>query len=890
MLALMIEIAGYILAAALIGFLIGYVIWGWDRPERIAAARAEGARAARTSVDGEAGLQARLEASERRSELLEAEVDRLTERLARLGMDPGTDPAGRGGNAAAIVAGAAAAGMPGALSGDEAALRTIAGEAAPAADQDPVAAAGQEDWTPGGAGQADHAVEVDDGIGVPVEAGQEWTTAELIDTSPDWREERWADGEVEPGLVGEAERVPVHAAMSEVGGAEDTPDPAAEGHPDLAAGLDEELATRRAEDDGASEDARSAAETGAEDAADDAAASAGIARAADDGTRLRAPAADQRREAVASDRRASEAHATPARRRGGAFADGGASLRQVAASGAAAPDINLRRQIMATGKTAAGSSGAGTTAMARATGFSLRWRRSAQPAEEPVAERPPPPDETPETEDALPRPAAFTLRRQKDGEEGAPVADGPVPSDPALREEAPDEPSGLSLRLRKGGADDAPATGDAEMPAHADDADEDTLPRPATGTLRWQHGDTDEALVADGPVPSESLPEATEAASGPDEKDLSGAGEQAPVMEGPAPAEAKSDETETPSEPDETGVDSADDKAIVAERPAAAEIPPNAVGAVPGRDEEKLSEGHEPEADRPAGPGETAAPRGQAEPDGPGAAAPPADDAAPGAVAEAPQPAGGSGRGKKERRQKSSGRAARKSKKSMLAQSGGEGSAGAEVPAADGQAKATGEPDVGTSDARDAQEPDPDAAARTEDPPSSASPARMETDERTGSGVLEAGSPADRGSGELAGGEQSPGEGPSEGSRDASPGGEIAAAATEDARDEADSAPAPGDGDGARAGGGSGTYAPGFLMDSRPAEVDDLTRIRGIGRVMARVLNGKGVWQYRQIAGLSPEDVEWLTNAIGGPAGRIRRDDWVGQARALQGGQGDSSA
>lgn len=71
----------------------------------------------------------------------------------------------------------------------------------------------------------------------------------------------------------------------------------------------------------------------------------------------------------------------------------------------------------------------------------------------------------------------------------------------------------------------------------------------------------------------------------------------------------------------------------------------------------------------------------------------------------------------------------------------------------------------------------------------------------------------------------------------------------------------------------------------KPARPDDLKAISGIGPKLETVLNGFGIWTYAQIAALSSAEVGWLDNELGF-AGRIGRDDWIGQARALVGGTG----
>lgn len=63
---------------------------------------------------------------------------------------------------------------------------------------------------------------------------------------------------------------------------------------------------------------------------------------------------------------------------------------------------------------------------------------------------------------------------------------------------------------------------------------------------------------------------------------------------------------------------------------------------------------------------------------------------------------------------------------------------------------------------------------------------------------------------------------------------------------------------------------------------DDLTKIKGIGKVYAEELNKIGYASYQQISELSDEDVEKIADAIDGvTAETIQNDDWVGQAKDL---------
>jgi len=74
---------------------------------------------------------------------------------------------------------------------------------------------------------------------------------------------------------------------------------------------------------------------------------------------------------------------------------------------------------------------------------------------------------------------------------------------------------------------------------------------------------------------------------------------------------------------------------------------------------------------------------------------------------------------------------------------------------------------------------------------------------------------------------------------------------------------------------------PPTLLPDRPAEVDDLKRIKGIGPKMEAILNAKGVYLFRQLANFTPSDVAWVTSALDAFPGRIERDRWVEQAQTL---------
>ena len=62
---------------------------------------------------------------------------------------------------------------------------------------------------------------------------------------------------------------------------------------------------------------------------------------------------------------------------------------------------------------------------------------------------------------------------------------------------------------------------------------------------------------------------------------------------------------------------------------------------------------------------------------------------------------------------------------------------------------------------------------------------------------------------------------------------------------------------------------------------DDLKKLKGVGPKLEAQLHALGVYYFDQIAGWSDSEADWADVQIKG-RGRIRRDDWVGQARALE--------
>jgi len=63
---------------------------------------------------------------------------------------------------------------------------------------------------------------------------------------------------------------------------------------------------------------------------------------------------------------------------------------------------------------------------------------------------------------------------------------------------------------------------------------------------------------------------------------------------------------------------------------------------------------------------------------------------------------------------------------------------------------------------------------------------------------------------------------------------------------------------------------------------DDLRRIKGVGPKLVSILAEHGVTSFAQIAAWDDADIDRIDAELGRFQGRIRRDDWVAQARLLQ--------
>lgn len=68
--------------------------------------------------------------------------------------------------------------------------------------------------------------------------------------------------------------------------------------------------------------------------------------------------------------------------------------------------------------------------------------------------------------------------------------------------------------------------------------------------------------------------------------------------------------------------------------------------------------------------------------------------------------------------------------------------------------------------------------------------------------------------------------------------------------------------------------------DAAPAKADDLTKMKGLGKVFAGKLEAEGITSYAQIAKMKKADIDALEEKIGA-AGKFESNDWVAQAKEL---------
>ncbi len=78
---------------------------------------------------------------------------------------------------------------------------------------------------------------------------------------------------------------------------------------------------------------------------------------------------------------------------------------------------------------------------------------------------------------------------------------------------------------------------------------------------------------------------------------------------------------------------------------------------------------------------------------------------------------------------------------------------------------------------------------------------------------------------------------------------------------------------------------PEMLSGARDGKADDLKMIKGVGPKLEGVLNDMGVYHFDQVAAWSDEHVAWADQNLVGFKGRVSRDGWVDQAKALAAGE-----
>lgn len=78
---------------------------------------------------------------------------------------------------------------------------------------------------------------------------------------------------------------------------------------------------------------------------------------------------------------------------------------------------------------------------------------------------------------------------------------------------------------------------------------------------------------------------------------------------------------------------------------------------------------------------------------------------------------------------------------------------------------------------------------------------------------------------------------------------------------------------------------PAALEQARDTGADDLTKIKGVGPKLAKMLNSMGFYHFDQVAAWTAAEVAWVDENLEGFKGRVSRDNWVHQARGLAEGK-----
>ncbi|OWU75213.1 NADH-quinone oxidoreductase subunit E [Phaeobacter sp. 22II1-1F12B] len=77
---------------------------------------------------------------------------------------------------------------------------------------------------------------------------------------------------------------------------------------------------------------------------------------------------------------------------------------------------------------------------------------------------------------------------------------------------------------------------------------------------------------------------------------------------------------------------------------------------------------------------------------------------------------------------------------------------------------------------------------------------------------------------------------------------------------------------------------PASLDSARDGQPDDLKMIKGVGPKLEDLLHSMGFYHFDQIANWTDKEIAWVDQNLQGFKGRVTRDDWVAQAKELQGG------
>ena len=72
-----------------------------------------------------------------------------------------------------------------------------------------------------------------------------------------------------------------------------------------------------------------------------------------------------------------------------------------------------------------------------------------------------------------------------------------------------------------------------------------------------------------------------------------------------------------------------------------------------------------------------------------------------------------------------------------------------------------------------------------------------------------------------------------------------------------------------------------LLSEAREGEKDNLQLIKGVGKILEKLLNDTGIYHLDQLANLTKEEIIWLNNSIATFPGKIEREKWVSQAKEL---------